>query len=459
MSDTTQNAFEASWAMPPTVAERMAEGRAARQRVPRSALSRLTVGERDPLGILDRQNSTRVPELVPLRMERMAASPFAFYRGTAALQAADLAEDPHSGILVPSCGDAHVANFGFYASPQRTLAFDLNDFDEAAWAPWEWDVKRLVTSIVIGGQATSRDDDVVMDAALAAVRTYARSMAATAKQSPLTRFFEHFDVTAIAQSADSETRAVLREAIRDAEKRTGDRATKKLTETLPSGRKVFIEQPPTMVHGTAEVEARLRDNVRAYAMSANVDIRMLLTNYTVSDIARRVVGVGSVGTLCTLVLMQDGEGNALILQGKEAGRSVLEEYGGIEQPAALVDHVAQYGEGGRVVALQRILQAVSDPFLGHLQAYQGDFYVRQFHDMKGGIETEELDDRPFRVYAESCAATLARAHSQSANAAVVAGYIGNGRVVGEALLEWAIAYAALSRKDYDAFVAAQSPSP
>jgi hypothetical protein len=186
---------------------------------------------------------------------------------------------------------------------------------------------------------------------------------------------------------------------------------------------------------------------------------MLLTNYTVSDIARRVVGVGSVGTLCTLVLMQDGEGNALILQGKEAGRSVLEEYGGIVQPEALIDHVAENGEGGRVVAMQRILQAVSDPFLGHLQAYQGDFYVRQFHDMKGGIEMEGLDDRPFRVYAESCAATLARAHAQSANAAVVAGYIGNGRVVGEALLEWSLAYAALSRKDYDAFVAAQSSSP
>lgn len=458
MSDSLPNDFEASWTMPPTVAARMADGRAARQRTPRSALSRLSVGDRDPLGILERQNRTRVPDLVPLRAERMAASPFAFYRGTAALQAADLARDPHSGILVPSCGDAHVANFGFYASPQRTLAFDLNDFDEAAWAPWEWDVKRLVTSIVIGGQATARDEDVVMDAALAAVRTYARSMAATTQRSPLVRFFEHFDVTAVAESADRETGAVLREAMRDAEKRTGDRATRKLTEVEPNGRMVFVERPPTMVHADAVIESRLRGNVQAYALSANVDIRMLLTNYTVADIARRVVGVGSVGTLCALVLMQDGEGNALILQGKEAGRSVLEEYGGITQPDALVEHVAQHGEGGRVVALQRILQAVSDPFLGHLKAAQGDFYVRQFHDMKGGIAMEELDDRPFRVYAESCAATLARAHAQSPNAAVVAGYIGNGRVVGEALLEWATSYAALSRTDYDAFVAAQTPA-
>jgi uncharacterized protein (DUF2252 family) len=456
---TDSPTFEQSWAAPPSVRARAADGRDTRRRVPRSTLSRLTVEDRDPLGILDRQNATRIAELVPLRTERMAASPFAFYRGTAALQAADLARDPHSGILVPSCGDAHVANFGFYASPQRTLVFDLNDFDEAAWAPWEWDVKRLVTSIVIGGQASSRDESVVTDAALAAVRTYARAMAANADRSPLLRYFEHFDVGAVASSADKQTRAVLQEAMRDAEKRTGDRATKRLTETGPDGRLVFVEQPPTMVHADAATESRLRENVDRYARTASVDIRLLLTNYTVSDLARRVVGVGSVGTMCTLALFQDGEGNALILQAKEAGRSVLEEYGGIAQPAAFHEHVEQYGQGGRVVALQRILQAVSDPFLGHLQAFQGDFYVRQFHDMKGGIDAEELEDRPFRAYAESCAATLARAHSQSANAAVVAGYIGNGRVVGEALLEWAYAYAALSHDDYDAFVAAETVGP
>ena len=177
-----------------------------------------------------------------------------------------------------------------------------------------------------------------------------------------------------------------------------------------------------------------------------------------SDIALRVVGVGSVGTLCSLVLLQDGDANALILQGKQAGRSVLEQYGGIPQPDALVELVAEQGEGGRVVALQRILQAVSDPFLGHLRAYAGDFYVRQFNDMKGGIEMDELDDATFHDYAEICAAVLARAHAQSPRAAEVAGYIGNGRMVGEAILEWAYAYAALSRADFDAFVAAH-PKP
>ena len=440
--------------MPASAAARAAQGRETRRRVPRRALAERTRGARDPLGILAAQNAARVAELVPLRMERMAASPFAFYRGTAALQAADLAGDPHSGILVPSCGDAHVANFGFYGSPQRTLVFDLNDFDEGAWAPWEWDVKRLVTSIVVAGQASGRDETVVRRSVLAAVRAYAHGMGADPGRSPLVRYFAHFDVNAVADTLDRQTRAVVRRAIRDASRRTGDRATRRLTETGADGRLVFVEQPPTMTHPDREAEVRLRENVERYARSASVDIRLLLTNYTVSDLVRRVVGVGSVGTVCSLALFQDGDGNALILQAKEAGRSVLEEYGGIEQPAAFHDHVRRHGQGGRVVAMQRIMQATSDPFLGQLQASGMDFYVRQFHDMKGGIDAAELEDRPFHAYAQSCAATLARAHAQSPNAAVVSGYIGSGRLVGESLLEWAHAYAAQSRADYEAFTAA-----
>ncbi|WP_243075799.1 DUF2252 domain-containing protein [Microbacterium sp. SS28] len=448
------------WSRPSTVAERLAEGKAAREAAPRSGLAHLTTTDRDPLSILEAQNATRMQELVPLRVERMSASPFAFYRGTAAIQAADLAADPHSGILVASCGDAHVSNFGFFASPQRTLMFDLNDFDEAAFAPWEWDLKRLVTSVVIAGQATSRDDDVVQTAALAAVRTYARAMAANADRSSVQRFFEHFDAESGLKAMDSESQRTMRAAIKEAEKRTGERAARKLTTLSEDGRLLFVERPPTMTHTTPEIEGRLHDNMLKYLESANVDVRLVLRQYVLSDIAMRVVGVGSVGTLCTLILLQDGDANALILQGKQAGRSVLEEYGGIEQPPAVAEFVAEQGEGGRVVALQRILQAVSDPFLGHLKAFAGDFYVRQFNDMKGGIEMNELEDTPFRQYAESCATVLARAHSQSPHAAQVAGYIGNGRIVGEAILEWAYAYADLSRADYDAFVAAHAkPHP
>jgi uncharacterized protein (DUF2252 family) len=447
------------WTRPSTVAERMAAGKEARERAPRSGLAHLSTTDRRPLAILDEQNALRMQDLVPLRIERMSASPFAFYRGTAAIQAADLGRDEHSGILVASCGDAHVSNFGFFASPQRTLMFDLNDFDEAAWAPWEWDVKRLIASIVIAGQATSREERVVQDAALAAVRTYARSMAANATRSSLRRFYEHFDAESGLAAMDPESQAATRAAIKEAEKRTGDRAARKLTMIGEDGRLTFIERPPTMIHTTAEIEERLHENMRRYVASANVDVRLVLYQYTLCDIALRVVGVGSVGTLCAVIALQDGDGNALILQGKQAQRSVLEQYGGIPQPEEVQRFIEEYGEGGRVVALQRILQAVSDPFLGHLRAFAGDFYVRQFNDMKGGIDMDQLEDAAFHQYAETCGAVLARAHSQSPNAAEVAGYIGNGRIVGEAILEWSYSYAELSRADYDAFVAANPPRP
>lgn len=447
--------ISATWRPLPSIDALVAAGQAARREVPRSSLSRLTGGaDRDPLSILDRQNAARVPDLIPLRVERMSQSAFAFYRGTAALMAADLARDRNSGIHVASCGDAHVANFGFYGSPQRTLVFDLNDFDEAAWAPWEWDVKRLMTSIVIAGQASSRDEAVVRDAALAAVRAYARAIVDGARETPLQRYFSHLDVRGNIDSLDPESRRALRAAIRDAEKRTGARAVRRLTEIADDGRLVFVDSPPTTTHTVPRFERRLDEFVGDYTASANVDIRMLLRNYIPSDVVRRVVGVGSVGTRCYLVALQDGDEHALILQAKEAGRSVLIEYGGIAQPPEVDAFIEQHGQGGRVVALQRILQAFSDPFLGFLRGGDVDLYVRQFHDMKGGLDIETLEDVPFSRYAQSCAATLARAHAQSPNAASVAGYIGNGRVVGEALLEWAYAYAEVSRADYDAFIAA-----
>ncbi|MCH6230389.1 DUF2252 domain-containing protein [Microbacterium sp. CFH 31415] len=456
MSMTDSRPLAETWSPLPTLQDHLTEGRTVRESHPRESLAVLPEGERDPMGILDRQDSTRVPELVPIRTQRMSESAFAFYRGTAALMAADLARSPSSSIEVGSCGDAHVSNFGLFASPQRTLVFDLNDFDESAWAPWEWDVKRLVTSIVIAGQSTSRDDKVVRDAALSAVRTYARALASGAKRSPLKRYYDHFDADAASDSLDPESAEALRKAVKDAEKRTSARAVRKLTSLDDAGRLVFGETPPTMTHVDPRIELRINEFVAQYQRSANVDIRVLLQKYHVTDIARRVVGVGSVGTRCYLISMSDGEGNALILQGKEAGQSVLVEYGGVEQPEAVARYIAENGEGGRVVAMQRILQAVSDPFLGHLTGPSIDgpersFYVRQFHDKKGGFDVDTLEDAAFGWYADACASTLARAHGQSPNAAVVAGYAGGGRVVGEAILEWSYAYADLSRADWELF--------
>lgn len=442
-----------AWAAPSSTAQRRAAGRDARRRLPRAALARLTLGERDPLGILAAQNATRVPDLVPLRTQRMAADPFAFYRGTAALMAADLAGDEHTGILVASCGDAHLGNVGLYASPQRTLLFDLNDFDEAAWAPWEWDLKRLVASIVVGGRRAGRDETAVRDAGLAAVRAYARSLDAATARSPVERYFTHFDARAALARADRPARAALRAAIRDAERRTGERAVRRLVEADADGRMRFVDDPPTMTHPSAEQGQDVHEAFAAYASTVGVDVAVLLQQYRIADVVRRVVGVGSVGTRCYLAVLADGDGNALILQVKEAGRSVLEQYGGIPQPAALTRHVATFGEGGRVAALQRVLQAFSDPFLGHLRGGPVDSYVRQFHDMKGGFDVESLDDADFHRYGVACATVLARAHSQSPAGAVVAGYVGRGRAVGEAVLAWAYAYADVSRADYERFLA------
>lgn len=431
-----------------------------RTQVPRRELAHLASGARDPLGILDRQNASRGQSLVPLRMQRMGASVFAFYRGTAALMSADLADAPHSGILVASCGDAHVSNFGFYASAQRDLVFDLNDFDEAAWAPWEWDVKRLAASIVLGARASSgRSDEVIDQAVRAAVAAYVRGISQATTMSPTQRYFTHFDVAATMGLLDKASRRATKASVRAAQKRTGERAVRKLTWAGDDGRLRFVLNPPTMTEAEQEVRDNVHELVNQYRLSATPDVALLFEHYAISDVVKRVVGVGSVGTRCFLVLLQDGAGNSLLMQPKEAGRSVLVEYGRIPQPDSISRYVAERGEGARVVAMQRILQALSDPFLGHMRGPNRDYYVRQFHDMKGAVEIETLDDGPFITYARACAAMIARAHNQSVTAPVVAGYVGRGRGVAEAILTWARAYADVSQGDYEAFRAAHPAPP
>ncbi len=431
-------------------------GRARRSRTPRQRLADLPTGERDPLGILQAQNATRVPELLPLRTERMSASAFAFFRGTAAVMAADLAATAHSGIPVASCGDAHLSNFGFYASPQRTLVFDLNDFDESAWSPWEWDLKRLVASVIIAGKETGRSAAVITDAARSSVGQYATALRQSRDLTPIERYSQHFDAEGTLHSVVASARKTLRKAIADAERRTSARATRKLTETTPDGRTRFVEVPPAMTHLDTDLERGVIGAIDAYAQTTPSDIRLLLTNYTIVDTVRRAVGVGSVGTRCYVTLLVDGDGDALLLQTKEAGESVLAQYGNYPQPPEVDAYIAENGQGGRVVAMQRILQGASDPFLGHFRGGETDYYVRQFRDMKGGIDAETLDDTSFRLYAQACAAVLARAHAQSPTAGEVVGYIGNGRIVTDAIVAWAQGYAEVSRRDYEAFLAAQA---
>ncbi len=430
------------------------EGRALRAGHPRSALAVHASGTRDPLGIIERQNENRLPELLALRRERTAQSPFTFYRGTAALMAADLADAPHSGILVPSCGDAHVSNFGLYASPQRSLVFDLNDFDEAAWAPWEWDVKRLVTSTIIGGRASAREESTIEAAARQSVSRYLETIRAAAKLSPVERYFTHFDVTMSRDGLDHASREALEAAVAQAQKRSGTRAVRRLSEVGDEGLRRIVLQEPTTLAAPAETRAQVHRLFDDYLRAVPTDVSLLFRHFRPVDVAVRVVGVGSVGTRCYLVLMQDGDGHALLMQPKQASRSVLVEYGRIEQPGELRELIDASGEGARVVALQRILQALSDPFLGHVRSETADYYVRQFHDMKGGFEVEDLEDESFLTYARGCATVLARAHGQSSSAARITGYAGNGEQVADAILEWCYGYVEVSARDHSDFVAA-----
>ncbi|HET8928586.1 MAG TPA: DUF2252 domain-containing protein [Microbacterium sp.] len=440
-------------------AESRAQGRAHRATAPRGRLADHSTADRDPVGHLRAQNAGRLPELVPLRMQRMLADPFAFYRGTAGLMAADLADAPSSGILVASCGDAHVSNFGFYASPERRLVFDLNDFDEAAIAPWEWDVKRLITSALIGGRHVGYAEADIERICVSAVATYASVLQRMAGLSAADRYFMHLNIDFARQQMSKAGRRALRRAVEGAQRRTGARALERTTQRDDAGRLRFIGNPPTMVRIDpheiiSEGGQSIPQLFRQYRTSVGVDIDTVLTQYAPTDLARRVVGVGSVGTRCFLQLLEGADDDALVLQVKQADRSVLDEHGSITQTARIADGVAAHGEGFRVVSLQRVLQAVSDPFLGYLRANGRDFYVRQFHDMKGSIELEGLPLDAFDDYVRACAAVLGRAHAQSTTASRVTGYIGRSDAAARAILDWSLAYAELSAADCRAVQAA-----
>lgn len=433
-------------------------GKSLRRVVARSELAERRPAERDVIAHLREQNATRVPELVPLRMQRMLASPFAFYRGTAGLMALDLGRDPHSGILVASCGDAHISNFGFYASPERQLVFDLNDFDEAAVAPWEWDLKRLVTSVVVGGREAGYAERDIEGVARRAIASYVSVLRRMVRLSPSDRYFLHLNVQSARRQMSRDGRRVLRDALAAAERRTSARAIRRTTERGADGKVRFVENPPTMVRFRLDEAEHVAGAERAesvhalfaqYRDTVSIDIDTVLAQYEPTDLARRVVGVGSVGTRCYLQLLQGADEDALLLQVKEAGESVLSKYGRIPQPARITQGIAAHGEGYRVVGLQRVLQAVSDPFLGHFAANGRAFYVRQFHDMKGSVELDDLALDAFSDYAVACAGLLGRAHAQSPTAGQVLGYVGSSDAASDAVVTWSISYADQSLRDFE----------
>ncbi|WP_290805366.1 DUF2252 domain-containing protein [Herbiconiux sp.] len=438
-----------------SLAEAMAHGRELRAGVPREAHREFsamaadatsgTAPERDPLGILDTQDATRLPELVPLRRERMLASPFAFYRGTAGIMAADLARGVDTGISVVACGDAHISNFGLFASPQRSLVFDLNDFDESAPAPWEWDLKRLVASVVIGARDAGADEKAVRRAALASAAAYRVGLRDMMKLDALERYYSRIDTDRARTDLDSSAQKVLDRATRQARKRTSRAYVEKITTRADDGTLLIVEDPPVLTHLATSIESEIEELFEQYRSTVPADIALLLSQFTLTDVARRVVGVGSVGTRCFILILEGPSGEPLVLQVKEAQTSVLQSFGAASSP------FRYESEGHRVVASQRTLQAVSDSFLGHLQFGGHDFYVRQFRDMKGSIDPSTLREKDFRSYVVACGTVLARAHAQSLDAPVIAGYLGTSRAVDRAVVEWSIDYADVSLSDYEAY--------
>ncbi|CQD03282.1 hypothetical protein BN1232_00389 [Mycobacterium lentiflavum] len=429
--------------------EDVARGRALRKTVPRRSLAQLTPSSRSATEILVAQNAERISELVPLRFARMLADPFAFYRGSAAVMAADLAASPSTGIEIMCCGDAHISNFGLYAAPHRSIVFDLNDFDEAAVAPAEWDVKRLITSAVIGGRHADYTTKAIRRCVEQALVGYQRSLEAMLEEMDvLERYYLRVEPEHYSGKMSEGLQAVIQKTISRARTRTSARVFKQITEIGPDGTPRLREAPPVLQHVDEDVEAPLVESIQEYLTVVPADVALLLSHFRVTDVALRVVGVGSVGTRCYLVILVGPNDTPLILQIKEATRSVLDEYGGWPQPQSLTAAIEAHGHGVRVTDGQLILQAMSDVFLGSTRKDGRDYYVRQFHDMKGTIETEGMSPSTFTDYVTACAVLLARAHAQSANASILRGYVGTSNTVHEAVAEWSYAYADKSLDDF-----------
>jgi len=450
--------------VPRTLVESRAAGRALRDRAPRRTQGALLLPERDPVAIIEEQNRDRIQDLVPLRVGRMLESPFAFYRGTAATMAHDLRDGPRSGVHVVACGDAHVSNFGLFASPERRVVFDLNDFDEAADAPWEWDVKRLAASMYVGGRDKGMSEAECGDAAREAVRGYREALHNLFGLSALERFAFQVETDTIEPLLRKEGREEFRRTVRKARRRTSEQVVQKITTRTADGEPRIVDQPPVTQHVDLASIEELTTLFELYREPLRADVRLLLGQFTLVDYVLRVVGVGSVGTRCYILLFEGPSEEPLVLQVKEAATSVLSRYGGMRDalPAGIPPAGLVHSQGRRVVASQRILQAHSDPFLGWVTVEapertgrpRVDFFWRQFRDMKGSVELDRLTPAQFTRYGELCGRVLARAHSQSPGTRVTYGYLGRSDVFDEAVARWARAYADVVEQDYAALEAA-----
>jgi uncharacterized protein (DUF2252 family) len=425
--------------------DRRQAGAALRRNVPRSAHAEWTpnADRADPVEILIDQGKNRIQELLPIRYGRMRADPFAFLRGAAAVMAADLSRTPATGIRMQACGDAHLANFGSYATPEGLPIFDINDFDETLPAPFEWDLKRLAASLVVSGRVAQFSEKSARKLAYSAARAYSDEVAELAMLPPMVAWNRRIDlVKAIADIDEPKVR---------------DAVQKRLAKVLESGANHFglaegkdgavhIPEKPPLVYHLNKHDLPARKAFASYAKTLQEDRRILLYRHTLRDVAFKAVGVGSVGTFCAIGLLTAGDGSPLLLQIKEAQESVLAPFAG-------ASNYANHGE--RVVVGQRMMQAATDVFLGWTSApIDGrSFYIRRLKDSRlANIGTQLQTTLPF--YASLCGRTLARAHARAGDPALVTGYIGRGTAFAEAISDFAVAYANQTEKDWNRFLAA-----
>ena len=428
---------------------RAERGRAARKRVSRSAHAFWipSVDRPDPVAVLERQGRDRLSELLPIRYGRMAASPFAFLRGAAAVMAADLAAQSHSGLTVQLCGDAHLLNFGLYASPERALLFDLNDFDETFPGPFEWDVKRLAASVAVAARENGHSDLKAHRAALEATAAYRTAIRRLARHGELDVWYERLDADSLLPLVRSARhRRRVESSLTRARRRTSLQALGKLTEVV-DGRRRIIQDPPLLEPAGASDTATVRKIFSDYRSTLSEERRLLLDRYRFVDAARKVVGVGSVGTRCFIVLLAGrDQDDPLFLQIKEARKSVLEEH---------LPHGPYVHPGHRVVAGQRLLQAASDIFLGWMTGPQGRaYYWRQLRDMKGSADVAGMSPADLLSYARLCGTALARAHARSGDRIAIAGYLGGTDTFERAVADFALSYADQTTADHAALGAA-----
>jgi uncharacterized protein (DUF2252 family) len=447
-------------------AESAARGKTARAEVPRDshAMFDPPPDRPDPIGLLEEQGKSRVPELVPVRYGRMMVSPFTFFRGAALPMASDLAGTPVSGLAVQACGDAHLSNFGLFGSAERRLIFDVNDFDETLPGPWEWDVKRLAASLEVAARGNGFAGKQRREIVAAAVARYRQAMRGFAGMTNLQVWYSHMDMDQMRAEFDAQLqpqqRKVVDKGLSKARTRDSMEELAKLCHAV-DGQPRIIADPPLLVPiedlvpdqtDRTALEAQFTSLISKYRRTLETDRRFLLDQFRFADLARKVVGVGSVGTRCWIVLMLGrDDADPLFLQVKEAEASVLSRFVGASKYA---------NQGQRVVAGQRLMQASSDIFLGWqrveagLDGRQRDFYVRQLRDWKFSVDIETMVPRGMRMYGEVCGWTLARAHARSGDRIAIASYLGGSDVFDRAITEFAAAYADQNERDHKSLLAA-----